>query len=185
MAERWTALIPFAPPGQRKTRLGDVAERDALAVEMLDHVAHVLRHTPEIDRVVVLSTHAIERLDWLPDQGRPLNAELEQARTKLGTPLLILFADLPLLRVDDVQALLRAAGNSMAIAPDRHGTGTNALAFARPHPVQLAFGPGSFARHHEQHPDMAIVSNRWGLACDVDTPADLALVRERDYQSAA
>jgi 2-phospho-L-lactate/phosphoenolpyruvate guanylyltransferase len=185
---RWTAIIPFAPAGERKTRLSGMLgpmARDALAEEMLGHVCGVLAQVDEIDRVVLLSDTAISGMDWLDDFGLPLNQALESARLRIDTPLLVLFADLPLLCAQDVRHLLSITDSGAAIAADRHGKGTNAIALGDATPFHFAFGPSSLERHGEQAPDAPIVRNRLGLALDVDTPADLALTGLRDYQSAA
>ena len=65
----------------------------------------------------------------------------------------------------------------MAVVPDRHGTGTNALVLAPPDAIGPAFGPGSCARHAErgQRAGHAVEVERLdSLALDLDTPADLA-----------
>ena len=103
-----------------------------------------------------------------------LNPELEAARATLGTgPLLILHADLPLLQQADVDAVLdEAEAVGIALAPDRHGTGTNALALCNGRSVTFQFGADSFPRHFEQDSDAAVI-RREGLALDLDTPEDL------------
>jgi 2-phospho-L-lactate guanylyltransferase len=69
--------------------------------------------------------------------------------------------------------LVTAAAGDIAIAPDTHGTGTNALALGRNQPIALSFGPDSFARHMAQAPNAATLTDRVGLALDVDTAEDL------------
>jgi 2-phospho-L-lactate guanylyltransferase len=110
---------------------------------------------------------------WHRDEERGLNPELEAARASLGAvPLLVIHADLPLVAVADIVALLeRAEQHGVAIAPDRHGEGTNAVAIARGD-FRFAFGLGSYALHHAQAGDAAQV-DRLGLALDCDTPDDL------------
>ena len=63
------------------------------------------------------------------------------------------------------------------MAPDRAGTGTNALALRPPDVIGFRFGAGSFAAHAaeiERAGVPAVAVNRGGLAFDLDTPADLA-----------
>ena len=63
----------------------------------------------------------------------------------------------------------------MAIAPDRHRTGTNGLLLFPPEEHDFAFGPGSFQQHlrlaRNRGRYIAIV-DRPGLAYDLDTPED-------------
>ena len=65
----------------------------------------------------------------------------------------------------------------VAIVPDRHGTGTNALLLAPPDVIAPSFGPGSFDRHVAAARDAGVeyaVARISALMFDVDTPDDLA-----------
>lgn len=171
----WTAIVPLKTAGRRKTRLAanlSPPERDRLTQALFDRLIGVLEACPSICRISVLSEANLGRadLDWLPDRGRGLNAEL-QAVENAGLRLII-HADLPLVTPDDVEALLAAARGGGAIAPDRHGTGVNALALDTGVSIDFRFGPGSFALHREQA--ALAVFARPGLALDIDTPDDLA-----------
>jgi 2-phospho-L-lactate guanylyltransferase len=67
------------------------------------------------------------------------------------------------------------------IVPDRHGQGTNALLLTPPDVMAPAFGPGSFARHaaRARAAGAAIrVADVSSLGLDVDTPEDLAALRD-------
>jgi 2-phospho-L-lactate guanylyltransferase len=91
----------------------------------------------------------------------------------------VLHGDLPNLTAGDVQALLAAAeeGRSVAIAPDRAGSGTNGLALRPPDIIGFRFGAGSMAAHREEALAAGIeprLVERDGLAFDLDTPQDLA-----------
>ena len=70
----------------------------------------------------------------------------------------------------------------MAIVPDRHGTGTNALVLAPPGSIRPAFGEGSRDRHVAAAREAGIpfaVEEVPSLGLDLDTPADVvALTRE-------
>jgi 2-phospho-L-lactate/phosphoenolpyruvate guanylyltransferase len=73
-------------------------------------------------------------------------------------------------------------GREVVIVPDRHGTGTNALALAPPAAIPPGFGEGSCARHvaAARHAGIPFgVEELPSLALDLDTPADVvALTRE-------
>jgi 2-phospho-L-lactate guanylyltransferase len=96
--------------------------------------------------------------------------------------VLLVPGDTPLLdpaEVDDLLDRTARDGVEVAIVPDRHGTGTNALVLTPPDAMRPSFGEGSFERHvaaarsagrsHRAEP----VSS---LAADVDTPDDLSFV---------
>lgn len=181
----WTAIVPFKTAGRRKTRLAPVlsaAERDHLAQALFDRVIAVLDAVPAVGLITVLSAAPPSRADlrWLPDRGRGLNAELQAL--EIAGPRLIIHADLPLVTPDDVGALAAAGRGGGAIAPDRHGTGVNALALDEGVSLAFRFGPGSFARHREQAAVRLAVVDRPGLALDIDTPEDLAESFRRGFR---
>ena len=64
----------------------------------------------------------------------------------------------------------------VGIVPDRHGTGTNALALSPPDAIVPAFGEGSCARHVALAREAGIpfgVEELASLGLDLDTPADV------------
>ncbi len=185
---KWTAIVPFKAKPEPKSRLADALtapDRIALARRLLAHVTQVLGGHREIEETVLLAAERPQSWTgpWIADQGRGLNGELEAARLSLGERwLLIVHADLPLLRAAELDALLGAAARSgSAIAPDRHGSGTNALALCDASVLAFCFGPDSFRRHRAQLPDAAIVKEE-GLGLDLDTPADLARAIARGFR---
>jgi 2-phospho-L-lactate guanylyltransferase len=175
----WTAVIPFKGSAERKTRLGNrlgMEERQRLSQELFEHVASVLRRVPSLRDVALLSDVRPEewRGPFILDEGRGLNAELSAlVELRRPTRLLVIHADLPLLSVDDIAALIAGDGAGCAIAPDRHGAGTNALALVEPSGFDFAFGPNSFTRHCAAAKGQARVVTRLGLGLDIDTAADL------------
>jgi 2-phospho-L-lactate/phosphoenolpyruvate guanylyltransferase len=175
----WTAIVAMKAEGKRKTRLAahlSAIGREELSENLFYHVVRMLQQCVSVVRIIVLSDGPLlmSGPDWIADKGAGLNAELERARFAAGrVPLLILHADLPLLTVADVDAMIAAATDGLAIAPDNHGTGTNALAIGDSRSFELCFGLDSFRLHQAQAPDAAIVSGRPGLSLDIDTVDDL------------
>jgi 2-phospho-L-lactate guanylyltransferase len=184
-------IVPHRGLSAAKTRLAPVLdpdERIELARTLLKSVLGVVRQA--IPDVVVISpatelepivAEAGARL--VVQRGMGLNQGLDQARSEAladGIQTLgVLHGDLPNLAPDDVRALLQAvAGDrAVAIAPDRTGTGSNALALRPPDVIGFRFGPGSFAAHRVQAEAVGlapIIVQRPGLAFDLDTPEDLA-----------
>jgi 2-phospho-L-lactate guanylyltransferase len=186
-------IVPHRGLEQAKTRLAtslSPEERVFLASQLLQRVLKVAREVT--DDVVVISPSRPLREIVEPSgarlavqRGMGLNEGLEQARfdavaDDIGT-MIILHGDLPNLQAADVHALTGALPSDgsagVAIAPDRAGTGTNALVLRPPGLIHFRFGPGSFARHLAEV-DAAgvplVAVNRAGLAFDLDTPEDLA-----------
>lgn len=176
----WQAIVPLNLGRACKTRLAGLLtgeERERLVAAMARHVVGRVRSVPSVTEVRVLSPDRPDLLHvaWLPDLGRGLNAELAAAFARGRT--LVIHGDLPLLAGDEVADLIAAAERAgAALAPDRAGVGTNALALAEARAFTPAFGHRSLARHFELLPHAARI-DRPGLALDLDTPDDLALAR--------
>ncbi|WP_174273154.1 2-phospho-L-lactate guanylyltransferase [Sphingomonas bacterium] len=182
MGAGWTVLVPIKPVGERKSRLADVLEgaaREALAERMLRHVLATIIAAGARPRLVSAEKPAWWDGDWSDDRQAPLNIALGAARDVLGSaPVAVVHGDLPALCREDLELLFAAADrDGVALAPDRHRIGTNAIALADDRPFAFAFGPDSFARHHRQ--DYAIVT-RPGLGLDIDLPEDLEYAHALD-----
>ena len=183
-------IVPHRGLEAAKTRLATVltaGERGDLAAHLLRRVLRVAREA--IDDIVVISPSAalsdlVEETGarLLVQRGMGLNEGLDQARAAaiaegVGT-LLVLHGDLPELDVDDVEALAASVPEpaSVAIAPDKTGSGTNGLALRPPDVIGFHFGAGSRAAH-ELAARVAgiepVLVERPGLAFDLDTPDDL------------
>lgn len=127
-----------------------------------------------------------ERVTLIADHGEGLNAALtsalkDAAQYDQAAPdqLIVIAGDLPQLESADIDLLARTASGAIAIAPDRHGTGTNALSLpiAAARAFRCQFGPGSYFAHRAEADRLGynvetILSD--GLAKDIDEPGDLA-----------
>ncbi|KGM13477.1 2-phospho-L-lactate guanylyltransferase [Cellulomonas bogoriensis] len=94
-----------------------------------------------------------------------------------ATRVLVVHADLPALTPQDVR-VLTGCPTPVALAPDRHGEGTNALVLDTAVVAAgfgFRFGPGSRARHEEQADRMGAqvtTVDLPGTSSDLDTPQD-------------
>lgn len=180
----WVAIVPLKPPGERKSRLAarfSAAKRDALSDALMNHVVQRLALEPRVSSIVQLSKIRSDGpFQWRRDEGRGLNSELDAIRAEEHAHgLLVIHADLPLVGADDIAIMLDAAERSgLAIAPDRHGLGTNAIALAPATAFAFAFGEDSFRRHVHQARGKAEIVTRPGLALDLDTSEDFDLALE-------
>lgn len=178
-------VVPMRPLTEAKSRLGGALApqaRAALALGMFRHVLDVAQRfapTHVVSRDPALLAMAAQPLR---EAGQGLNPALEQAAAQLdgAEPVLALSADLPLLAADDLQAMATLLdGADVVAAPDRAGTGTNALLLARPGLIAYAFGEGSLAAHRAAAAASGLrfaLCERAGLATDIDRPEDLALL---------
>lgn len=185
-------VVPVKDLGSAKSRLSpalDPVERVDLTLHMLDHVLTTLRKACVENVCVVSPDRAV--LDTARDRGasplfqesRGLNPALEEARIwtirQGASTLLVLPADLPLLTVPDILALLEEGKPGVEISPDKARTGTNALLLRPPAALPFAFGPGSFETHYRLARERGLevnVCDLPNLAFDLDTAEDLERV---------
>lgn len=177
----WTGIFPFKGGTEGKSRLSaSEDERQRLAWKWLGHVLQCARICNRFSRLLVVSQSPL----WLPDDVENLvqstaglNPGLEEARASAGPRAVIVLPDLPHLQPAELQLLVDMCPEpGLAIAPDRHGTGTNAVAMQSVPQFECAFGVDSFARHCRQARDQCIafqVIHAEGLGHDIDTEADL------------
>jgi 2-phospho-L-lactate/phosphoenolpyruvate guanylyltransferase len=195
---RATAIIPvkrFARAKQRLLAALDRPQRAALVKAMLADVLGATTRAEGVERVIVVTaegraerlalararrvTTPIEVLQEKGDKGHPEAATLGIVRAKAhgARCVALLPGDCPLLDADELDAALeRMNPGRVAVVPDRHGTGTNALIMAPPDAIAPAFGPGSRERHAgraERAGFEAAVEPLASLALDVDTSDDL------------
>ncbi|MGH8946265.1 MAG: 2-phospho-L-lactate guanylyltransferase [Acidimicrobiia bacterium] len=178
-------VVPVKSFSTGKERLSPALDPDARAFlirAMADHVASVAESAGLLP---VLVTDSPEVAEWgaarglpsLQDPGRGLSAAAEAGiawARSTGSGWLVVHADLPMLRPEDLSALTEAlAEGADPISPSADG-GTSAIGGGEP-PV-LAYGPGSFHRHLPRLASPRVVV-RPGLAHDIDSPADLESAR--------
>ncbi|MEO6093589.1 MAG: 2-phospho-L-lactate guanylyltransferase [Novosphingobium sp.] len=182
------AVIPVKSPPGRKSRLASALDRpcrDELVRQMAAHVAETARQAVGIDRVAFLAGSAEglpEGFTVLEDGGPDLDAAAGGAVAQvaaLGASRIVLIAgDLPLLTTSEVEQLAAQPADTVAIAPDRHGFGTNVISLPLPagRSFAFAFGTASFARHHAEADRLGLrveTVRGEGLARDIDEPPDL------------
>jgi 2-phospho-L-lactate guanylyltransferase len=191
------AIVPVKPLRLSKSRLSGVLsreERASLSQKMLVHTLDVLSKVPKVERMLVVSRDsralAVARqrgARTVTERGTPqLNRALIRA-THLArgygvSSVLILPADLPLLTPGDVEKLIASADKPpvVVIAPDRHGTGTNALLSSPPGLIEYDFGPDSYTRHLEHAQAVGariVICELPTLELDLDLPEDLEILR--------
>jgi 2-phospho-L-lactate guanylyltransferase len=196
----------FAAAKRRLAAGIDDERREALVAAMLEDTLEAIGAARSIERTILVTDEpraigaaAKSGTDIVPDpegdeapepapsdrtQGHSLAALAGIARAEeLGAGCVVLLpGDCPLLDPKELDRLLTGVPSSfVAIVPDRHGTGTNALVLAPPGAMRPAFGEGSRDRHVAAARAAGIpfaVEELPSLALDLDTPADVvALAR--------
>ncbi|HEX2096538.1 MAG TPA: 2-phospho-L-lactate guanylyltransferase [Solirubrobacterales bacterium] len=194
------AIVPVKRFAEAKQRLAlglDEERRQAVAAAMLGDVLEAIGAARAVERTILVSgdplaqeiaTEAEGPIEVVPDpadEGHDIAAKAGVARAEAdgATCVVLLPGDCPLLAPRDLDRLLIGIPTPyVAIVPDRHGTGTNALVLSPPGAIEPAFGEGSRERHVAAARAAEIpfeVGEAPSLALDLDTPADLvALTRE-------
>ncbi len=188
-----TAVLPVKRFAEAKQRLAagiDDEHREAVVAAMLDDVLEAIGEARSIERTIVVSDEAVAAVgaEVVPDPGEGGHsgaalAGIARAEQLDAECVVLLPGDCPLLEPRELDRLLTGLPASyVAIVPDRHGTGTNALALSPPRAIRPAFGAGSCARHVAAARGAGVpfaVEELASLALDLDTPADVvALTRE-------
>lgn len=196
------AIVPLRSLHDGKRRLSGVlssAERGALVQRLFGRAHEAILGSGCVDRLCVVSPDPtllewVERAGAMPllQSGDGLNAGLEYARHTLlergsWSSLLVVLPDLPLIQATDIAAMTRLSRpDSIVIASDRHGSGTNALLLQPPNAIGFRFGAHSLQRHLAAARSHNLTIRRYrasSVAFDLDTADDLDLLRDSDVQS--
>jgi 2-phospho-L-lactate guanylyltransferase len=198
---RTWALVPIRGLETAKTRLGedlDPEERVELVTRLLRQTLVATRDARRVDGTIVVTMDPAAagiakelRAVGLVERAPGLNEAIEAARSvaiaRGATAILVLPADLPSVAAGTVDDLLARASEAatapgddpramvVALVPDRHREGTNALVVTPPDAIAPAFG----GRSRETHQRAAVAAGArfleldGPLSLDLDTPADL------------
>lgn len=195
---RATAVLPVKRFAAAKQRLAiglDEERRRALVAAMLEDSLEAIGEARAVERTIVVSGEpraqeaagaaGCEVVPDPVDEGHVTAALAGIARAEAdGAECVVLLpGDCPLLDPRELDRLLTGLPASyVAIVPDRHGSGTNALALRPPDAIRPAFGEGSCARHVAAAREAGVpfaVEKLASLGLDLDTPGDVvALTRE-------
>lgn len=195
MTTAWWTLLPVRGIASGKSRLAallDAPARVALNRHLLTQTLQVIEEwRGSLARCAVVSP-CDETLDiaraagaqaWREAAGSDLNRALSHAagmaHAKGAGKLLVVACDLPLLSAAALQGLADSAADIgyAAIAPDRSGRGSNALALDAGIHDAFHFGIDSCAQHRAaltQAGSRNRCYTRTELAFDLDTPQDHA-----------
>lgn len=195
----WAVIVARVGNGAKSRLAGalSAAQRRELALAMLADVVEVcvqargvlggtlaVVDSPEARRAVERGgAIAVLEDPGTGDMNAAVTAGLRAARQRGATTVVVVPGDVPLIAVSDFEALLHAAGaatSAVIVAASHDGEGTNALLLRPPEVIQPGFGPPSVQRHAaagQRAGAFTRVCVDLGLALDVDTPADLAILQ--------
>jgi 2-phospho-L-lactate guanylyltransferase len=196
------AVVPVGALAGAKSRLGEVLdaeERHDLVIRLADATIRSAVATPGIAETLVVTPDDTVRSLALAAGARPLrqrsrglNAGLREAREEAlaagATAMLILPIDLPRVSPTALSAVVDTLRDGpaplVALVPDRHGRGTNALLLAPPDVIDPQFGGDSRAAHIAagEAAGARIVELDGPLRQDLDTPEDLLATQATDRE---
>ena len=193
----WT-IVPVKPLRRGKSRLSGILsedERTALNQTMLINTLKTLKQVEEIETVLVVSRDPLalsiardfSAKTVLEDGSPELNTALRRAASVamayFATKILVLPADLPLIKSIDIESFLKKSTKppEIVIAPDRRKDGTNALLINPANLIEFQYGPGSYNAHLDSAKKMnarieIVESEVFGL--DLDLPEDFTLLNK-------
>lgn len=194
------AIIPVKPLHDSKRRLAHLLSAEARAElihHFLDNLLANLSEAPGIDGVLVVTGDA-EVTALAESHGAAVLVETEPSglneaarrgaaltARQGATAALILPADLPFARVEDIERMLRpleeAYGPLLAVCGDEVEDGTNALLLAPPGDFTFHYGPGSYRAHLDEaaaRGRTTCIINAPGLRFDLDTEGDWLAYRD-------
>lgn len=162
---------------------------------MFEDVSRAVREARKPDCVVIVTSYAraVERareFEWevlIEDSQHSESASVDWASGVLAErgvdAVMRLPADLPLVRAEDIDALLsiRLDSPGAVLAPSREGTGTNAIIRTPPSLFPSRFGPNSLALHRQEAARVGVecmVVENGRMALDIDEPGDVELLLE-------
>lgn len=188
------AVVPVKRLSEAKSSLSGVLtpeQRRELVLCMLTDVLNALEHAPSVAGKVVVSpddevlTFARSKgAEGVADHGLELNKALKlgirYASAKGARSVLIVPADLPLLKSADVENIIAMASSpkGIVIAPSK-ANGTNALFLMPPDVMSLQFGGESFPAHLMEARRIGIMPHIYrspAVATDIDEAVDLLSV---------
>jgi len=187
------AIVPVKPLRRGKSRLAGLLteeQRTRLNRYLLEHVLTTLKDISEIEHTLVVSrdpaalalTREMGGRTVLEDGAPQFNTAIQRATlvamAQGAHAVLILPADLPLIKPMNVKALLKRGRHPpvVVIAPDRRKDGTNGLFVNPAGLIEYGYGPGSFHCHSDralQSGARLEIINSPNIALDLDLPEDL------------
>jgi 2-phospho-L-lactate guanylyltransferase len=193
---RVVAIVPVGAIEGAKSRLGavlDAEERRDLALRLATTTIRAAVATPGIDETLVVTPDDDVRDLALAAGARPLrqrggglNDGLRQAREEAvaagARAILVLPIDIPRVSPALLEPVVEMASGSaplVAIVPDRHGRGTNALLVSPPDLIEFCFGGDSKDAHlgAARAAGARVEVLDGPLTLDIDTPEDLLIAQ--------
>ncbi len=190
-------LLPVKRLARSKLRLAGVltpVQRRRLSLCMLEDILEVLTGAAVVAGVTVISCdkdvistareQGVDVLDTGSDGGYAADVlrGIEHISGKRLNKVLVIPADVPELRHEDLALLEQVHREGVTLCPAGNDGGTNGLVFTPPLAINLKYGENSFdefRKEAEQRRVPANVASPAGLLRDLDLPEDLLALRRQ------
>ena len=187
------AIVPVKPLRRGKSRLAGLLSEDQrthLNRFLLEHTLTILNEISDIEHTLVVSrdpaalalTRGLGGRTVMEDGAPQFNTAIKRAtivaKTQGAHAVLIIPADLPLIRPTDIRSFLKKGKKPpvVVIAPDRRQDGTNCLFINPAGTIEYGYGVGSFKRHCDRVVQEKVrleIVHSEKLGLDLDLPEDL------------
>ena len=183
------AVVPVKSLALAKRRLDTVSsdQREELAYAMARRTLDALHASESVEQALIVTSDIricclaqSHGFTVLPDPHEGLNAAyaagIAAARAAGAATMLLLPSDFATIGKADIDALIRQWTDRTAIGllPCKNQDGTNAVLLTAKASFRPCFGPGSLAAHQAIAAPRHVLLHSASLACDIDTPDDLA-----------
>lgn len=178
----WCAVVPLSPADRAKTRLSSLGElRSELAAAFAADVVEALSAARSVAQVLVVGDGSVTlppgshiHVDaGTADLNGSITTAESHARRAGYQRIVVVMADLPCVRAEDIDDLLtRARSVPRGFVRDHRGGGTTILTTTGPG-LLPRFGPASAAEHRAEGAVEFEVAVR--MRFDVDDPEDVTL----------
>lgn len=189
-ATSWSVVIPIKAPDRGKSRIAvDPAARAEIAAALAFDTVSAVAGASRVGRVIIV-TDGATRLGWIDElpQGREkvrvvpstatsLNGSIRDGLAEVDGAGAVLPGDVPGLRPELLDDVLRQVSAPVSVVPDAAGVGTTLLAAVRAADLVPAYGPDSFNLHRAGGAQEIVLPVDHWLRRDVDTVQDLAQIR--------
>jgi 2-phospho-L-lactate guanylyltransferase len=201
-AKLW-AIVPVRGLAAGKSRLARVlnrTQRTALNRELLERTLAVISEWSGAPQRTIVVSPCVRTLALARKAGavavsegrraiglnRAVRLGIARAATRGATHVLVLPCDLPHVSAATLRALVHAAGRGkpVVLAPDKAGTGTNAVLVGVGTGFKFAFGPGSLKAHRAAAACARLTASlvrHDELQLDLDTPDDFTRWKRKGY----
>lgn len=196
---RTLCLIPVKDTKNAKSRLDEIltqAQRSTLALSMLEDVLSSVTRVRGINEIRVITKDneakkvarkfhvkvLVEKRN--SGQSHAVSSVLSSRSIKKFQRVLLLPADIPVIKPSDIQKVLRAqkANPSLVFVPAHDGRGTNAILVSPPDIFLPQYGNDSFKPHVQRAKKSGIsykILKLASIALDVDNKRDFELLKKK------